>query len=105
MLTIQQSNICICLIYASTRASPTKSGTIELPKKILIIEDEEAITQAIARALRRENFQVAHSPNGRIGLARALGEHPDVIILDIIMPEMDGIAFLQKLRRAPTPIY
>lgn len=72
-----------------------------MEKKILIIEDEPDIREAMAEAVAQAGFTVSTAENGAVGLERALGEHPDLIVLDIVMPVMDGHAFLEKLRLDP----
>lgn len=67
-------------------------------KKILIVEDELSLRNALRDKLLSENFAVLEAKNGEKGLAVALREHPDLILLDIIMPVMDGISMLKKLR-------
>lgn len=70
-----------------------------MEKQILIIEDEKDIRDAIAEGLTQEGFKVTVANNGKIGLEKALTEHPDLILLDIIMPIMDGHHTLDKLRQ------
>jgi len=67
-------------------------------KKILIVEDELSLRNALRDKLTREEFAVLEAKNGEEGLEVALREHPDLILLDIIMPVMDGITVLKKLR-------
>ena len=67
-------------------------------KKILIVEDEEYLRDALAINLSDEGFEVSKAGNGIEGLETALKEHPDFVLIDIIMPEMDGIAMLKKMR-------
>lgn len=67
-------------------------------KTILIVEDEAPLRNALRDKLSRENFTVLEANNGEKGLEIALREHPDLILLDIIMPVMDGIIMLNKLR-------
>ncbi len=67
-------------------------------KKILIIEDEEAMLGAISDALINQDFETLLAKDGEEGLEIALKEHPDLILLDILMPKMDGMIMLQKLR-------
>lgn len=67
-------------------------------KTILIVEDETALRNALRDKLAREDFVVLEAKNGEEGLVIALREHPDLILLDIIMPVMDGMAMLKKLR-------
>ncbi len=66
-------------------------------KKILIVEDETDIRGVLADSLR-EQFTVSEGGDGEEGLAIALKEHPDLILLDVLMPKMSGTQMLQKLR-------
>lgn len=67
-------------------------------KKILIVEDEEAIRKAISEAFVNQEFMTLTASDGEEGLSVSFREHPDLILLDILMPKMDGIIMLQKLR-------
>lgn len=67
-------------------------------KKILIVEDEAQLRNALRDKLAKEGFNVFEAVNGEEGLAGALLEKPDVILLDIVMPIMDGMTMLKKLR-------
>jgi CheY-like chemotaxis protein len=67
-------------------------------KKILLIEDEEVMQKVISEALVNQGFKTLVANNGEEGLSLSLKEHPDLIILDIFMPRMDGLVMLQKLR-------
>jgi DNA-binding response OmpR family regulator len=67
-------------------------------KKLLIVEDEPSARKVMAEKFTREGFDVEMAVNGEEGLAFAIKHHPDLVLLDIIMPKMDGITMLQKLR-------
>jgi DNA-binding NarL/FixJ family response regulator len=67
-------------------------------KKILVIEDEPEMRRNIVTILRLEHFQPIAAENGRIGVELARKEKPDLILCDVMMPEMDGHAVLQALR-------
>jgi two-component system, OmpR family, alkaline phosphatase synthesis response regulator PhoP len=67
-------------------------------KKILVIEDEPPMRDAIGDTLTQNSFSVIKSDNGKDGLDIALREHPDLILLDIFMPKMDGLSMLEQLR-------
>lgn len=67
-------------------------------KKILVVEDDRAESIALSDQLEREGFLVTTAENGIKGLERAFADHPDLVLLDIVMPEMDGITMLNKLR-------
>ena len=67
-------------------------------KKILIVEDEKSLVDLLAEKLRTDGFDVQTAGNGVDGLKLALEWHPDAILLDIVMPKMDGMTMLRKLR-------
>jgi len=67
-------------------------------RKILVIEDEPPMLDAIVDTLSQNKFTVLTSENGKDGLDLALREHPDLILLDIFMPKMDGLSMLEQLR-------
>ena len=76
---------------------------ISMSKKILIVEDETDIREAIAETLTDEGFTVLTAGNGMEGLEKAVAEHPDLLLLDIMMPQMNGHEMLEKLRTDPDP--
>ena len=67
-------------------------------QSILIVEDEIPELNTLRDKLTREGFAILEAKNGEEGLEVALREHPDLILLDIIMPVMDGMTMLKKLR-------
>ena len=75
-----------------------KAMTTEHPL-ILIVEDEKPLIHALHDKLQREGFEILQAQNGKDGLALALEKHPDLILLDIIMPIMDGVTMLRELRK------
>lgn len=66
---------------------------------ILIVEDEVPMLKALEFKFTRGNFTVKEAHDGAQGLAIALKVHPDIILLDILMPKMDGITMLRELRK------
>lgn len=72
-----------------------------MKKTILIVEDETDIREAMADALRQEGYTVYTAENGEVGLNLAKANHPDLIMLDLVMPVMDGHTMLTKLREDP----
>lgn len=68
--------------------------------KILIVEDEVLIRKAYTEELQSEDFTVIVAGNGKEGLDTALAEKPDLILLDILMPIMDGVTMMGKLRES-----
>lgn len=70
-------------------------------KKILVIDDEEDIQKILKIRLEQENFSVMVASDGDTGIKAAEQQVPDLIILDIMMPRMDGYSFLKELRGLP----
>jgi two-component system alkaline phosphatase synthesis response regulator PhoP len=69
------------------------------PEKILVIDDEESIRNLVTAYLRQEGFEFYTANDGPTGLKAALKYNPDLIVLDINLPGMDGIEVLTQLRR------
>jgi DNA-binding response OmpR family regulator len=70
-----------------------------MDKKILLVEDEQALVDIMAEKLRAEGFEVATAGDGEAGLKKALEWNPDVVLLDVMMPKMDGLTMLKELRK------
>jgi DNA-binding response OmpR family regulator len=75
-----------------------KNNYIMMKKRILIIEDEKDLIKGLKLNLSDEGFDVDWAVNGVEGLRKALEETPDLIILDIMLPEMDGLEVCRELR-------
>ncbi|MCK7492812.1 MAG: sigma-54-dependent Fis family transcriptional regulator [Comamonadaceae bacterium] len=69
-------------------------------KTVLVVDDEQSIRESLQGILQDEKFRVILAENGDEGLALALEENPDLVLLDIWMPGTDGIETLRKLRDA-----
>ena len=67
-------------------------------RKLLIIEDEEAMLNALVDKFKKEDLTVLAAPNGEEGYRIAVREQPDLILLDVVMPKMDGMSMMKKLR-------
>lgn len=67
-------------------------------KNILIIDDDDLLRSLMMNTLTQAGYQVKDAMNGKIGLELALSTHPDLIILDYKMPELDGLGVLEGLR-------
>jgi CheY-like chemotaxis protein len=65
---------------------------------VLVVEDDSATRAVLRRALEKEGWKVSEAENGRVGLERVAAETPALILLDLMMPEMDGFEFLDSLR-------
>jgi DNA-binding NarL/FixJ family response regulator len=73
-------------------------------KKILVIEDEPEMRRNLATILRMEDFQPLTAENGRVGLELVRANKPDVILCDVMMPELDGYGVIAALRANPETI-
>lgn len=77
-------------------------------KRILLIEDDRTMRELIAEALREDGYSVETAPDGQVGLDLAGRWHPDLVILDLMMPYMNGEEFSTAMRQmhgmASTPI-
>lgn len=71
-------------------------------KKILIVEDENDQRDILSDEFKDQGFEVLIAENGKKGLNSAKEQRPDVILLDIVMPVMDGISMMSKLRESST---
>jgi len=72
-----------------------------MAKKILIIEDDPATQRLVDYSLRQEGYEVITASNGLDGIRKALGESPDLVILDVMLPGMDGFEICYRLRSEP----
>ncbi len=70
-------------------------------KTVLIIEDEEDAAELFAEMMRVSGFRVLKTPNSAPAISMMIAEKPDVIILDIMMPEISGLDILRQMRRDP----
>jgi DNA-binding response OmpR family regulator len=66
--------------------------------KILIVEDEDSLAKVLAEQFEGDGFTVVTAKNGEEGIELALKEKPDVMVVDLIMPRMDGMTMLRKLK-------
>jgi len=69
--------------------------------KILLVEDDEALAQMYTMRLQAEGFSVEHVANGEEALSAAVKFHPDLILLDVMMPKISGFDVLDILRNTP----
>src|SRR5579871_921534 len=69
--------------------------------KILIVEDEDTLAKNLADNLKGEGFNVLTAGDGEDGLEKLRGEHPDLIVLDIMLPKLDGLSLCRMVRRDP----
>ena len=71
------------------------------PKKILLVEDDEGLAQVYITRMEVDGFEVKRVPNGEDALATAVEYKPDLILLDIMMPKVNGFDVLDILRNTP----
>lgn len=69
-----------------------------MPEKILVIDDEETTVQLISILLERRGYEVIRALRAEDGLRKAYRTHPDLVLLDIMMPDMDGWDVCRRLR-------
>ncbi len=70
-------------------------------RKVLVIDDDELMRNGVCQSLKRDGWEVSEAANGRIGIERLGQSRPDVIMLDLMMPEMNGFEFLVEMRSKP----
>src|SRR5215472_5995580 len=73
-------------------------------ERILIVEDELPMRTALQDVLAAEGYRVLTAADGQSGLQRAIDEKPDLVLLDIMMPKLDGYAVCAELRRLSNPV-
>jgi two-component system alkaline phosphatase synthesis response regulator PhoP len=69
--------------------------------KILLVDDEQDILEIIGYNLSQEGYQIVTASNGKEAVAKAKKEHPQLIIMDVMMPEMDGMEACENIRKIP----
>ncbi len=68
------------------------------PKHILVVDDDELMRGFVREVLKINNFKITEASNGKAGLKEFRENTPDLVLTDIIMPEMEGISFIRELR-------
>lgn len=69
-----------------------------MPKKVLIIEDDKDFLWILRESFANQKFSVVYALDGEEGVAMAAKEHPDLIIMDILLPKLDGIGAAKKIK-------
>ncbi len=72
-----------------------------MPKKILIVDDDPDLVEAVSMILEAKNYEVSAAYGGIEGLQKAKSENPDLIVLDVMMPDKDGYAVCKELKADP----
>ena len=73
-----------------------------MAKKILVIEDDKFLRKVINKKLSKEGYLVIEAIDGEKGLKATKEEKPDLVLLDLVLPEMDGFEVLDKIEKEPT---
>lgn len=95
-----------CITKINCYHSMMEPNTKASPKKILIVENDTVISKILAHTLTQHGFSITEARDGIEGIDAVAIQKPDLVLLDIDMPKMDGLAMLKELRRAgsTTPI-
>lgn len=72
-----------------------------MPKRVLLVEDEPNITSSLLFILERAGFEVSSESNGKTALDLILSDPPDAMVLDVMLPGMDGFEVLRRIRADP----
>ena len=87
--------------WAALKDTMERYRPAELDGTVLVVDDDEDARERLRRTLSRDGWRVDEAENGRVALARLDEARPDLILLDLMMPEMDGFSFLRALRQRP----
>ena len=82
-------------------AAPTATSPTAHPKRILFVEDDDALAGVYLVRLQAEGFDVKRVANGEDALATAISFHPELVLLDVMMPKVSGFDVLDILRNTP----
>lgn len=84
-------------MFSEPMEQPLAVAEEPLPEKILIVDDDESIVEVLSHRLSTQGFQPLAAHTGDDGLQRARDDHPSLILLDLRLPDMDGLAICQEL--------
>ena len=70
-------------------------------KKVLIIEDEQTLTKALVKSLGDNGFEIETAEDGEEGIKKVRSFKPDLVLLDLILPKMDGFSILAEIKKDP----
>ena len=89
------------MMRAEARREPDSPSTCMVKRSILVVEDEEDIRELVSYTLLKEGYQVASVASGEEALSVAEAKPPDLIVLDLMLPGLDGLTVCQRLRANP----
>jgi len=72
-----------------------------MPKTILVVEDDTILRDLISQKLKKDNYEIVEAIDGEEGLKKAKEEKPDIILLDLILPGIDGFGVLEQIKKDP----
>ena len=81
--------------------SGSVAGDRIMKSRILIVEDEKTALHALSLLLSDEGYEISQADRGEQGLRLAMREEPDLLLLDIRLPDLDGLTVLERLRAGP----
>ncbi|HKO27040.1 MAG TPA: response regulator, partial [Solirubrobacteraceae bacterium] len=67
--------------------------------KVLVVDDEPTIADVVSRYLIRAGYEARVAATGQDALVRAAADHPDVVVLDLMLPDLDGLEVMRRLRK------
>ena len=89
------------LDYSRLSSVVNRHAKVGQGQRVLVVEDDEATQELVQKHLTKEGWQVVAASNGREALERLTQGPPDLVLLDLMMPEMDGFEFLEAFRKQP----
>jgi len=72
-----------------------------MPKTILVVEDDTILRDLISQKLKKDNYEIVEAIDGEEGLKKAKEKKPDIILLDLILPGIDGFGVLEQIKKDP----
>ena len=72
-----------------------------IQRRILVVDDEPVVVKTLSKVIRRQGFDVVSAADGEEALKKVRSSNPDLVILDIQMPKLDGIEVLQRIKGSP----
>ena len=83
----------------------TAVETVRRTTRVLVVEDDSTVAEVVSTYLRNEGFDVTWESDGQAGLDAALADPPDLVVLDLMLPSLDGLEVCRRLRAsAPVPV-